>query len=379
MRIVFEMYFKNTIKTITNRKLYEMKHLFFTIIVLSTLLFSCKKEKKKTNPETTKIETNLETNFKIVFGSCAHQNKPQPLLKVAKSLKPDAFIYLGDNIYGDTYSIDTLRAKYNKLGAKPEFKDLINSTAIYSVWDDHDFGDNDMGRHYPLKKESEKLFLDFWKVPADSERRTHEGIYGAETIKKNDKILQIILLDTRYFRDDLVHRQKSDTIYKNDYVPNQVPDSTFLGTTQWSWLEKEFKKPADVRIIASSNQFSHEYNGWESWTNVPHERQKMVDLIAKTKANGVIFISGDVHWGEISKLKTKNTYPIYDVTSSGITQTWYNTEPNKNRIGKVIPQNNIGLIEVNFKDKLAEVSLGIVDSTKLKVTEHTFPLSNLEF
>lgn len=352
-----------------------MKRIFLAFATLLTIITSCKTEKKK--QETKKEAT--ETKFKIAFGSCSHQDKPQPMLTVAKNLNPDAFIYLGDNIYGDTYSIDTLQAKYNKLAAKQEFKDLINSTTIYSVWDDHDFGDNDKGRHYPLKKESEQLFLDFWKVPANSERRTHEGIYGSEFIEKDGKKIQIIMLDTRYFRDDLVHRQKTDTIHKNDYVPNQVADSTFLGKAQWAWLEKEFQKPADVRIMASSNQFSHEYNGWESWTNVPHEQQKMIDLIAKTKANGVIFISGDVHWGEISKMKTENTYPIYDVTSSGITQTWPNTEPNKNRVGNVIRQNNIGIIEVSFKDKLAEISLGIVDSTKQKAIEHKFPIADIQF
>lgn len=355
-----------------------MKHNFLIIAVILILISSCKTEKKKQETDT-KVSEDQTTTFTIAFGSCAHQNKPQPMLKVAKGLNPDAFIYLGDNIYGDTYSIDTLKAKYDKLASKQEFQDLVNSTTIYSVWDDHDFGDNDKGRHYPLKKESEQLFLDFWKVPADSKRRTHEGIYGTEFIEKNGKKIQIIMLDTRYFRDKLVHRKKTDTIHKNDYVPNQVADSTFLGKTQWTWLEKQFQKPADVRIMASSNQFSHEYNGWESWTNVPHERQKMIDLIAKTKANGVIFISGDVHWGEISKLNTENTYPIYDVTSSGITQTWPDTEPNKNRVGNIITQNNIGIIEVNFKDKVAEVSLGIIDSTKQKVTEHSFSLSDIQF
>ncbi|MCB0587175.1 MAG: alkaline phosphatase family protein, partial [Phaeodactylibacter sp.] len=240
---------------------------------------------------------------RIAFGSCAHQDKEQPLLKVAASLKPEVFLFLGDNIYGDSREMDTLRAKYARLAAKEEFQQLANQTRVLAVWDDHDYGENDSGRHYPFKAESKEIFMDFWKVPAGSDRRNHEGIYGVETLQTNGLLIQFILLDTRTFRDNLIKRDSADTVFKNDYAPNENPDSTFLGATQWQWLEEQLSTKADIRIIASSNQFSHAYNGWESWTNVPHERQRMIDLIKKTKANGVVFISGDVHWGELSKLE----------------------------------------------------------------------------
>ena len=136
---------------------------------------------------------------------------------------------------------------------------------------------------------------------------------------------------------------------------------------------------ADVRIIASSNQFSHEYNGWESWTNVPHEQERMIQLIQKTKANGVVFISGDVHWGEISKKNWSNGYPIYDVTSSGLIQTWPNLEPNKNRIGPAVPQNNIGLIEIGKHNESIIIGMAIIDSTKLPVANAHISLSDISF
>lgn len=345
-----------------------------TLFLLSALLISwaCNNEQASTT------ETVPTSTFRIAFGSCAHEDQDQPLLNIASGLAPDLFIYLGDNIYGDTRNMDTLRAKYNKLGAKPEFQNLANQTKILSVWDDHDFGENDAGRHYPFKEASKEIFMDFWKVPANSDRRQHEGIYGAEYFENGGKKIQVILLDTRTFRDDLIHRIPEDSIiHKNDYIPNQNPDSTFLGEAQWQWLEQQFLAPADIRIIASSNQFSHEYNGWESWTNVPHEQQKMIRLIKKTKANGVIFISGDVHWGEISKMPVAEAYPIYDVTSSGITQTWDIIEPNKNRVGPAIAQNNIGLIEITTQDSISTIELAIVDSTAQKVAKHFFPLKDI--
>lgn len=325
------------------------------------------------------ITNSTSTNIKIAFGSCADQTKPQPLLKVAKSLSPDAFVYLGDNIYGDTEDMDLLRKKYGELESKPEFQALRQATNIYAIWDDHDYGANDAGKYYPKKVESKAIFMDFWNVPQDDFRRTHEGIYGVEYIKKDGLKVQLILLDTRTFRDNLIHRTENDIDYKNDYIPNQNPDSTFLGNEQWQWLEQTFKEKADVRIIASSNQFSHEYNGWESWTNVPHEQQKMLDLIQRTQANGVVFISGDVHWGEISKFENETTYPIYDVTSSGITQTWHDTEPNKNRIGDVIPQNNIGLIDIKKIGQIITLDLSIFDNTSEAVIRHSIDIKEISF
>jgi alkaline phosphatase D len=69
------------------------------------------------------------------------------------------------------------------------------------------------------------------------------------------------------------------------------------------------KNRPDIRLIGSSTQFSISYNGYEAWANVPHERQRMLDLIKTTKANGVLFMSGDVHYAEISKIANPGAYP----------------------------------------------------------------------
>ena len=348
-----------------------MRIAFVLLISLMIFLSSCREKNESNLPHTDII--------KIAFGSCGSHEDPLPLLDIASAEELDAFVFLGDNVYGDTRDMNVLKGKYDSLGQRPEFKNLRNNTNVLAVWDDHDYGENDAGRHYPMKEESKEIFLDFWNVPMTSNRRNHKGIYGTEYIEKGDLRVQIILLDTRTFRDDLVHRAPEDSIkHKNDYIPNLNADSTLLGSDQWAWLEKELKSEADIRIIASSIQFSHEYNGWESWTNVPHQQRKMIDLIAKTKADGVVFISGDVHWGEISKMQTGNGYPIYDVTSSGIVQTWPELEPNKNRVGDAVPQNNIGLIEIS-KANQTSIKLSLIDSTAMSVESTIIELGDISF
>ncbi|MFK7771600.1 MAG: alkaline phosphatase D family protein [Saprospiraceae bacterium] len=322
--------------------------------------------------------------MKIAFGSCARQAHPLPIFNEVVKHNPDLFIFLGDNIYGDTKIMDTLRTKYNQLGAKESFQNLKQHVPILATWDDHDFGWNDAGRHYPFKKEVKEIFFDFFDEPADSERRTREGIYGSYEYDLQGKKIQIIMLDTRTFRDDLLINQDSVNedrryFYHLDYTPHTNSDSTFLGKKQWAWLDQELQKPADVRIIGSSTQFGIEYNGYEAWVNYPHEQKRFLDLIKKNKANGVLFISGDVHYAEISKMEVPDLYPIYDVTSSGLSSTWKFATPNVNRIEGPIMDNHFGLLTINLQNKNPEIKSEIWDVRGNQRVEFTIPLSEISF
>ncbi|HEX6845579.1 MAG TPA: alkaline phosphatase D family protein [Chitinophagaceae bacterium] len=321
---------------------------------------------------------------RIAFGSCGYQDEPQPVLALAAEQKPDAFIFLGDNIYGDTDNMDTLQAKYNRWGAKDEFKKLDSSTKIFAIWDDHDFGRNDAGKWYPYKGESKEIFLKFFKEPAESDRRKHEGIYQAEYIKAGEKTIQVILLDVRTFRNSLLAYDTSAKLprksyfYIPDYKPHLSPDSTLLGGEQWQWLEAELTKPADIRLICSGSQFSIEFNGYEAWANFPYEQKRMLELIKKTKANGVIFLTGDVHYAEISKLEEQGLYPIYDVTASGITSTWDFATLNKNRIEGPVMDNHFGLLTIEWQsDPL--IRMEIIDKYRNSRIEYTIKGSDISF
>lgn len=313
---------------------------------------------------------------RIVLGSCAHQDKRQPLLDEARSLEPDLFLFLGDNLYGDTRNMGVLRKKYRKLGRKREHRELRASTTALAVWDDHDYGENDAGRHYPQREASKRIFLAFWGEPEDSPRRRHPGIHHALHFGPLDRRVQVILLDTRTFRDDLLPNDGLDG-HKNDYRPNPSPDSTFLGAEQWAWLDSVLRLPARVRVVMSSNQFAHAYNGWESWTNVPHERERMLETIRRQRAEGVLFVSGDVHWGELSRLEAPGLYPIHDLTSSGITQTWPDTEPNAHRVGEVVRENNIGILDIDWSSESPSLRFRIRDERGADRVDHQVPLDLL--
>ncbi|MCG3164629.1 MAG: hypothetical protein POELPBGB_00388 [Bacteroidia bacterium] len=334
---------------------------------------------------TAEEQTHAQTSVsKIAFGSCGSQDNPLPVFDVVVKHNPDLFIFLGDNIYGDTRDMNQLKESYGRLAAKPAFQNLKKNIPIVATWDDHDYGKNDAGRHYPFKAESKEIFLEFFNEPKDSERRKHEGIYTSYIYETNGKKLQIILLDNRTFRDDLklyTGQYKSDKryFYHLDYAPHNDTSKTFLGEEQWKWLEAELSKPADVRIIGSGSQFGIEFNGYEAWANFPHEQKRFLNLIKKTKANGVIFITGDVHYAEISKLTEPDMYAIYDVTSSGLSSTWKFACPNKNRIEGPIMENHFGLISIDWNKSDPSIKMEIWDVRDEQRIEKTINLSEISF
>ena len=271
--------------------------------------------------------------------------------------------------------MSVLQSKYNQLASKPGYQKLLATTPVIATWDDHDFGRDDCGKEYPKKEESKKIFLDFFKEPVNSERRNHEGIYTSYIYGEEGKRVQVIMLDCRTFRDSLCFK-KHPQIW-GEYTECTDTSKTMLGAAQWKWLEGELKKPADIRIIGSSTMFLVDYNGWEAWKNMPHERNRMFELVRKTKANGVFFISGDVHHGEFSKSKMDNLYPIYDFTSSGLTHSVWFANKNKNRIGTAFTHLNFGVINFNWSNN--SMLFEIKNKNGKTVRKQNILLSDIKF
>ncbi|NWK54144.1 alkaline phosphatase family protein [Verrucomicrobiaceae bacterium N1E253] len=317
----------------------------------------------------------------IAFGSCNNPRlKTKPLFDTIAGVDPDVFIFLGDNIYGDTEDMEVLKKKYAELEAVEGYRQLRDQTVVLATWDDHDYGVNDGGKNYPMKKESEKLFLDFFNEPHDSARRKRKGVYASYTFGPVGSRCQVLLLDTRYFRDPLPKVPKKDRkgSAAGWYRPTRDTDKELLGEKQWKWLEQQLQVPADVRIIASSIQVLAHEKGMENWGNVPHEQKRLFELLKKYKANHTFAISGDVHFAELSKMDL-GTYPFYDLTSSGLTHShtaWAKME-NSFRLGKAFAGQNAGVIEIDWENK--SLSFNILNRQAQRVIQHQVPFSELQF
>ncbi len=357
----------------------------FLYLVCFTLACQKSANKAESSPKSAEQDTLQPSISRIAFGSCGHEDEAQPILSLAAQKDPDLFLFLGDNMYGDTYQMDTLRAKYKKLGEIPDFVRLKATCPLLATWDDHDYGWNDSGRHYPKKQESKNIFLDFWEIPKSDERHQRPGIYQSYEYPVQGRVLQIIFLDMRTFRDDLRAYSgeaidKEAFFYNPDYFPHpEDSDSTLLGNAQWQWLEEELQKPADLRLIASSTQFGITWNGYEAWANFPGEQKKMLDLIRQTQAEGVLFLSGDVHYAELSKLEAEGLYPIYDFTSSGITSTWEFATPNDHRVAGPIMENHFGWLEIDWAEADPRILMEVWDVENQVRVHQEIRLSDLQF
>ncbi len=299
----------------------------------------------------------------ITFGSCSKLNKPQLLWDDIAAESPDAFVWLGDIIYGDTEDMELLQNKYKAQKAKPEYAALRRKTGIYGIWDDHDYGKNDGGKEYPKKDESKEILFDFLDIHPDNPARQHQGVYQDYILDKHSLKIHLILLDERYFRDSL---ERPNGVYQ----PNDT--GTILGETQWKWLAQTLdNSPADVVLIGSGTQVFPEEHRFEKWANFPRERTRLIRLLEASQ-KPVIILSGDRHFGEISMFPSKGKYPIYEVTSSSLTHTFpVRDEPNKYRLGQPVTINNYGVVKVtNTKDQL-QVVLQLKADNGQTVEEHT--------
>ena len=143
--------------------------------------------------------TDFKTDISLIaFGSCNKRHLPQPLWEVIQKINPDLWIWMGDNIYGDTEDMAVMKEKYTQQFNLKAYKAFRESIPIIGTWDDHDYGKNNAGGWYPMKKESQQLALDFYEEPEGTARRKQAGLYTAYEFGSNDRKVKVILLDTRY-------------------------------------------------------------------------------------------------------------------------------------------------------------------------------------
>ncbi|QDT03786.1 Alkaline phosphatase D precursor [Rubripirellula lacrimiformis] len=320
--------------------------------------------------------SRAEPLSRIVFGSCIKQDQPTPIFQPMLAAKPELLLFTGDNIYGDTDDMPTLRAKYDKLARNPSFAALRNACPVLATWDDHDYGANDGGADYAKREESQTEFLEFWQTPQQSPLRKRSGVYDAKIFGPAGQRTQVILLDTRYFRSAL---KTGDRRVGGPYVPDDTPTKTMLGDQQWQWLKVQLQQPAQLRLIVSSIQFVASSAGQECWANLPLQRKQMMDLVQSTRATGVLLISGDRHWSEISSVTPDGGYPMIDVTCSSLNQLHARGTPTENdfRISNTYHRENFGILSVDWQDSDPLVQISVRDIEGKPRIEKTIRLSEL--
>jgi len=312
-----------------------------------------------------------ENKLTIALGSCAEQDKTQSVWNAISRKAPDLFIFMGDNVYIDSADPGDMKTAYSMLLNNANFSKFRKKTPIIGVWDDHDYGLSDGGKTFTGKIEAKSAYVNFFDYPELKQiEGVDRGIYHSKELSINDKKIQIILLDTRWFRDGIqksfLNKKQRKKLNIGPYQPSWNENKTLLGEKQWDWLRAELRKSYDFRIIVSSIQIIPEYTGWESWANLPIERKRLLDMVYDFTDN-TVFVSGDVHRAEISKLKYKDKTFI-EITSSGLASRIYPAAPNKHRVKDAVISENFATIDFSDDGNL-KIKGSIFDSKgKLKLS-----------
>ncbi len=183
---------------------------------------------------------------RIGFGSC-HKSIKSSMPPIWDTILPsdspeplDAWLWLGDAIYPShrdpitrkkyygpappqeiDASLRSLKHENATIGYKGFLERLTSMNTnkpfvVTGIWDDHDFGGNDMGHKMPFKEERRAIYEDFLGHPSTSEARkpwgkskktkesanddSNEGMYHRVDLEGGK--IRLLVLDTRYFRED---------------------------------------------------------------------------------------------------------------------------------------------------------------------------------
>jgi alkaline phosphatase D len=244
---------------------------------------------------------------------------------------------------------------------------LLTATTHVAIWDDHDFGPNDSNGSYPLKGETLKLFQRYWPNPTFG----LPGVPGAFGWARYGDV-DFFLLDDRYYR------------HPNNYP--DAPEKSMFGAAQFEWLKQALiSSKARVKVVAGGSQFWNRASRFEGLHQFPREKQRLADWLVTQKVDGVIFLSGDRHFGELLRVDRPGAYPLYEYTSSPLTSRAVATPARAERENPdVVPgtlqgRRQFGMIRVSGPAADRRLALEAYDSDGGLLWRHEIAVNDLRF
>lgn len=292
-------------------------------------------------------------DFSFLAGSCSYINDPaydrpgtpygsNDSIFLAMAREQAAFMFwLGDAWYTrevDYYSEWGLWNRASHDRATPTLQPLLKAMSHIAIWDDHDYGPNNMGSSYHLKETSRNVFNSYFCNPSSG--MNGQGIYTQYSYGDAD----LFLLDDRWWRSADNER---DSI---NGKPN--PNKTMIGREQLDWLKTALlSSNAPFKIIGVGSQVLNPVSPFDRWLDFPAEYYELMNFLQAYSVNGVVFLTGDRHHSEIIKVDRPGTYPLYDITVSPLTSATHvfggSEKNNPYRVLGVDQKHNYGKISIS--------------------------------
>lgn len=238
-----------------------------------------------------RFRTTNEAARKIVFGasSCLGTENPQfPGLGLAAEEDLDFFVLIGDLVYADgAVSLADYRAIWDQQFAVETVRALTASTSLVATWDDHEVGNNwtegqpAFGQAVvtaPQVADATVAFLEAVPQRLDGGRMWRSVRWG--------DVIELFVLDCRGERDW---------------------DQHIVSEEQISWVVEQLHASAATFkiVLASVHVTDHTaliatVEEKDRWQGYPEQRDRL--LAAAEEVPGVLFITGDMHYGAIQNI-----------------------------------------------------------------------------
>ncbi len=382
------------VKMVSEKKITSQENAFTTKLILTGLKPGTKylydlyiNQQKVTFAYPTTFQTKVlwewrasAPDFTVALGSCTYVNEPEvdrpgrsygsgyEIFTSIYHAKPDLMLWMGDNIYlreADYNSKSGIYHRYTHARGIKELQPLLATAQNIAIWDDHDFGPNDSDRSFYLKHISQQAFKDFWgnKTYGMHPNQT-EGVFSVHAWGD----AEFYLLDNRFFRSP------------ND---RKTGDKTLLGKEQLQWLIDALSgSKANFKIICIGGQTLNTAATFENYANYAEERAALLEEITKNQITGVLFLSGDRHFSELSQWNRKDAYPLFDWTVSPLTSGVSKSaekENNQNKVpGSLFQQHAFGLMQFSGDKNNRKITLLLQDKEGKNLWKKEISLSELK-
>jgi alkaline phosphatase D len=246
---------------------------------------------------------------------------------------PDFFVYLGDTVYpdsdlrfgGDAQTLEEYRATYRDNRTIAALPNLLQSTSIYAVWDDHEVRNNYAGTTVDanLYDTGRQAFLEYMPL-ADGGFPVDMSCAGDPLFRtfRWGQAVEVFILDERSCRSEDV-----EAICQNDPAPTLPaalrlasgqpasppagcldaigdPTRTMLGPMQKAqFIDALRNSEASFTFVINEVPIQQFWGApYDRWEGYAAERNEILTFIRDNNIANVIFLTADLHANIINEV-----------------------------------------------------------------------------
>jgi alkaline phosphatase D len=318
--------------------------------------------------------------FRVAFGSCAHLHdafeRPGSnwgtdyrTYDAVAAKSPDLMLWLGDNVYfrePEWTSLEGMSARYRAYRSLPALAQLLRATSHVAIWDDHDYGPDNSDGSFVGKSNALAAFRRYWPNPTFGLPGT-PGVFTQVSYGDAD----FFLLDNRFHR------------HPNRYPRNA--EKAMFGAAQLDWLKRALvASRATFKIVAAGGQFWNARNTrFEALHDFPAEHRALLDWLTAQRIRGVVFLSGDRHYGSLLRVARPDAYPLHEFTSSPLTSGVFTgltgfERGNPDLVpGTLVMERNFGMLRFSGPRRARTLTLASYDWNGALLWQHALRAADL--